>query len=246
VAILKGRRAYDGTTNAVFGILSVSNKVGSDNVTVSAGSVGLATANVGTNVITSTNGLALGGTKAGNYTLSGVSGSVIITQAVPAIMLTSTLNPSAYGVGVSFTATLPTYATGTIQFLTNSFLFDTEGLGSGSAGSVTTALLPIGSTTVAAAYSGDANDQAVTNSLIQLVMAPQFSGIVPGPAGLVMSGSWGTSNGTYYVLASTDLSLPTSQWTPVLTNQFDNNGNFNFTNAISTNLPDVFYILQVP
>jgi len=39
---------------------------------------------------------------------------------------------------------------------------------------------------------------------------------------------------------------PPSDWTPVLTNQFDANGNFNFTNGMNTNIPQGYYIIQVP
>jgi hypothetical protein len=243
VAILKGSRAYDGTTNVVHNLLSVSNVVGSDFVVVNAGSVGMATANVGTNSITSTNGLVLAGTAAANYTLAGVTGAVIISKAVNTVLIYSSLNPSTYGASVNFTSTLPAYATGTMQFLTNGILFDTENLTGGSATSVATTSLPAGTTIIQAFYSGDANNLATTSyGLYQVVNAPQFNGVVLGAGGLVMSGSFGTPNGTYYILESTDLSLPVSQWTPVLTNQFDNNGNYNFTNPITaTNL---YFILQ--
>jgi hypothetical protein len=245
VAILKGSRAYDGTTNVLAGSLSVSNKVGSDNVTVSAGSVGLAAATVGTNSITSTNGLTLGGSTAVNYTLTGVSGSVVITQAVNVVALTSSQNPSAHGAGVNFTATLPAYAAGTIQFQTNGVNFDLETLTAGSASSVATTSLPLGASTIAAAYSGDANDLATTNSLSQVVMAPQFNSVMLGTGGVVISGSWGTTNGTYYVLSSTNLSVPLNQWTPVLTNQFDSSGNSIFTNPVGP-AANAYYILQTP
>ncbi len=33
-------------------------------------------------------------------------------------------------------------------------------------------------------------------------------------------------------------------WTPVLTNQFDTNGNFNFTNGMNTNIPQGYFIIQ--
>jgi len=245
VAFLNGLRAYDGTTNVVSGVLSLANKVGNDDVTVSAGSAGLDTANVGTNPITSTTGLVLGGATAGNYTLAGVGGAVVITQAVNLPGLTASLNPSGYHAGVSFTATLPAYATGTIQFLTNDFLFDTEALTSGSAGSLTDASLPPGVNSIAAVYSGDANNSATTSYLEQLVLAPQFNTIVSGTGGLIMSGSWGAPNATFYLLTSTNLNLPISQWTPVLTNQFDNNGNYNLTNPMSA-APEVYYILEQP
>ena len=244
VTIIKGKRAYDGTTNVMFANFSVSNKVGSDNVTIAAGSVGMDTANVGTNAITSTSGLALGGSTAVNYSLAGMSGSIIITNAVNVPVLTSSQNPSGYGSSVNFTATLPAYATGTIQFLTNNFLFDTEGLTSGSAGSVATTGLPLGYTPIAAVYSGDANNRPTTNTLNQLVAPAQFNAVILGTDGLVMSGSLGVSNETYWILASTNLTLPVSQWTPVLTNQFDASGNFNVTNPVDAGSPQKFYRLQ--
>jgi hypothetical protein len=243
--VLNGTRVYDGTSVATNNILSVTNNVVGDIVTVSAGSVGLAAANVGTNAIVSNNALALGGLNASNYTPSGVSGFVIITQAVNAIALTSSQNPSGFGVGVNFTATLPSFATGTIQFLANGVNFDSEGLTAGTVGSVFTATLPIGSNTIAAAYSGDANYVPATNYLGQVVIPPQFSAPVLGSAGLVLSGSFGTPFGTYYILSSTNLALPTSQWTPLLTNQFDLNGNYNFTNPF-TPAPGVYFILEMP
>jgi hypothetical protein len=62
----------------------------------------------------------------------------------------------------------------------------------------------------------------------------------------VISGSGGTTNGTYYVLVSTNIALPPNQWTPVSTNQFDGSGNFIFTNAMDPNNPQMFYLLQLP
>ncbi|MGD0745189.1 MAG: autotransporter-associated beta strand repeat-containing protein, partial [Verrucomicrobiota bacterium] len=73
--VLTGTRAYDLTTNVAAAILSVSNLVDSDSVTLS-GSVGLASAAVGTNLITSFNALSLGGASSANYTLTGASGAV--------------------------------------------------------------------------------------------------------------------------------------------------------------------------
>jgi uncharacterized protein YfiM (DUF2279 family) len=88
---LTGTRSYDGTTTTAAGILSVANKVGSDNVTVASGSGTLAGANVGSEAITSFETLALGGTAAGNYTLSGANGSVNITVSALALTVTNLL-----------------------------------------------------------------------------------------------------------------------------------------------------------
>jgi hypothetical protein len=246
--ILTGTRAYDGTTNAAFGILSVANTVSNDNVTVVSGSAGLAAATVGTNSITSTNGLTLGGMSHTNYTLTGVSGAVIITQAVSSVALASSENPSRDNGEVAFTATVTGVdtPTGTVQFLTNGAAFDAETLTNDTASSVATALLPAGTNTITAAYSGDENYLSSTNNLNQVVVVvnPQFNLVNLGASGLVMSGSGGLANGTYYVLGSTNITLSLSQWTPLVTNQFDNNGNFSFTNPFGTNLQG-FYLLQL-
>ncbi|HZV36877.1 MAG TPA: autotransporter-associated beta strand repeat-containing protein [Verrucomicrobiae bacterium] len=90
-ANLIGTRPYDGTANAPASILSVSNKIGSDVVTAASGSGTLASPNAGTQPITSFGTLALGGAAAGNYTLTGATGSVIIT-APPFSITSATLD----------------------------------------------------------------------------------------------------------------------------------------------------------
>lgn len=61
----------------------------------------------------------------------------------------------------------------------------------------------------------------------------------------IFSGTNGTANAQYYVLASTNLSLPRSHWTILATNNFDSNGNFNFTNPAEPNASRMFYLLQL-
>ena len=63
---------------------------------------------------------------------------------------------------------------------------------------------------------------------------------------LAMSGSGRLTNGTYYVLTTTNLALPATNWTRLQTNQFDGNGNFSFTNTINPNAAQSFYLLQLP
>ena len=96
---------------------------------------------------------------------------------------------------------------------------------------------------------------SITNppGLVQLLVQapappapPSFGSISSTANGLVMSGSGGTTNGTFYVLVSTNIALPLSQWTPVATNVFDGSGHFIFTNAIAPNNPQAFYLLQLP
>ncbi|HEY5232138.1 MAG TPA: choice-of-anchor tandem repeat GloVer-containing protein [Verrucomicrobiae bacterium] len=66
-------------------------------------------------------------------------------------------------------------------------------------------------------------------------------------ANLVLNGTGGLSNRTYYVLMGTNLTEPFNQWTPVATNVPGADGNFNITatNAVDSKGPGRFYILQL-
>jgi len=49
--------------------------------------------------------------------------------------------------------------------------------------------------------------------------------------GLVLAGTGGTANGTYYVIAATNLAGAVTNWPAVATNSFDASGNFNWTQS---------------
>jgi hypothetical protein len=83
----------------------------------------------------------------------------------------------------------------------------------------------------------------------QKVAPLSFANIVAAPGsggGFILSGAGGVTNGTYYVLISTNLLLPLTNWTSIATNQFDSEGDFIFTNTAQTNVPQLFYLLQLP
>ena len=63
---------------------------------------------------------------------------------------------------------------------------------------------------------------------------------------LILSGTDGTANGAYYVLTTTNLLTPVANWTPIATNIYDSNGNFDFTNAVLAGTPQRFYRIQQP
>jgi hypothetical protein len=90
--------------------------------------------------------------------------------------------------------------------------------------------------------------QVAVDGTIAVVAAqqPGIANISQSGTNLVITGTNGTSGGTYYVLTSTDVALPLTNWARLLTNMFDNSGNFNFTNAIDPNTPQRFYLLQTP
>jgi len=73
---LSGSKVYDGLATVAAADLNITNSVGGDDVFCASGVANLSGAAVGTQTITSPGTLALGGTRAWNYTLSGLSGTV--------------------------------------------------------------------------------------------------------------------------------------------------------------------------
>jgi hypothetical protein len=76
--------------------------------------------------------------------------------------------------------------------------------------------------------------------------APGLVGMLLAGTDVVLNASNGYVGGTYYVLTSTNLTLPLSQWQPVYTNVLGASGSFTLTasNALTNNVAQ-FYILQV-
>ena len=63
-------------------------------------------------------------------------------------------------------------------------------------------------------------------------------------SGLVLNGSNGVANGTYYVLTSTNVATPLASWTVLSTNNFDVNGAFSISNSLNSNVAQCFYLLK--
>ena len=73
---------------------------------------------------------------------------------------------------------------------------------------------------------------------------PVMNAVLPSGANLIISGTNGSPNGNYLVLASTNPLLPRTNWTRLSTNSFNGSGSFIFTNPITPNKPGLFYLLQ--
>jgi autotransporter-associated beta strand protein len=89
-----------------------------------------------------------------------------------------------------------------------------------------------------------------TNGLISVVSAvppapPFFNSASWSDNRFIFSVTGGVAGTDFYLLSSTNPAVPSSHWTRLLTNQFDSQGSFNFTNSSASN-PQSFYLLQVP
>ena len=77
-------------------------------------------------------------------------------------------------------------------------------------------------------------------------IVPRFSTTTFLATNLVMRGSGGLPNGTYYVLAATNIALPLASWPCIATNTYDAAGNFSFTNGIARGSAQKYYLIQLP
>jgi hypothetical protein len=76
---------------------------------------------------------------------------------------------------------------------------------------------------------------------------PVLTAIAPGSGGgFVLDGSNGVPGWPCTVLAATNLSVPSADWTLIATNCFDDNGHFTFTDTTSSSVSRKFYRLQLP
>lgn len=84
-----------------------------------------------------------------------------------------------------------------------------------------------------------------TNGTLTVVPVPVINRVTVVGTNLVFFGTNGLSNDAYYVLASTNVALPLTNWMRLATNQFDGD-NFAITNPLDPNTPQQFYLLQLP
>ena len=90
---------------------------------------------------------------------------------------------------------------------------------------------------------------ATANQVRLIVTAqtpPIFGSAVLNGNNLIFSGTGGLTNGNYFVLTTTNLVTPVSNWTRLATNLFDGSGNFIFTNLTDPNAGQNFFRLQLP
>ena len=80
---------------------------------------------------------------------------------------------------------------------------------------------------------------------VQAFVTPTIGNAKIAGGKIIFNGK-GSTNDFYYVLTATNLALPLSQWTPVVTNQFDANGAYSFTNQVNSAARQNFYRVQSP
>ncbi|MEI6074505.1 MAG: PKD domain-containing protein [Verrucomicrobiota bacterium] len=89
-----------------------------------------------------------------------------------------------------------------------------------------------------------------TNSLALVAVGasgpPSIGGISWSGTQVIVAGTNGTAGERFYVLATTNLFLPMTNWDIIATNQSGPGGSINFTSPLSPGLPQLFYRLRRP
>jgi Bacterial Ig-like domain (group 3)/MBG domain (YGX type) len=104
-----------------------------------------------------------------NYSVLATNSTLTINPASTFVGASSTENPSGYKDTISFLATLPSDATGSVVFSSTNGPISTNSVSSGSATSLSITNLPRGTNVITVVYLGDSNYLGSTNNLDQIV-----------------------------------------------------------------------------
>lgn len=118
----------------------------------------------------------------GNFLTSTSAITVLTVDTAPIeIALASTDNPSSYLESVTFTATVPTNATGTIEFFDGATSLATRSVANGVATFTTSSLAISPSHPIKAQYSGDPNYAAGASAILNQTVQPAVLTVTANP-----------------------------------------------------------------
>ena len=143
------------------------------------------------------------GLSSANYVIGFVNGTLAVTKGTPAVILTSSLNPSTYQQGVTFTATLSAGATGTVGFQDGTAVFCNAVAVADSTANCASATLAAGTHPITAVYSGDSNYNGANSTVLsQVVVNPaDFAISATTPSQIVSPGAIATY--TFHIMSVT-------------------------------------------
>jgi autotransporter-associated beta strand protein len=238
--VLNAINTYGKPTLVNAGTLVVNGVIGSNTVTVANGAF-----LSGTGLITGPVTVQAGGTLSPGSSIGTLTISTNLTLAGTNLMevnattlasdLVQGLTNVTYGGELKVVNLSGAYAAG------NSFkLFDSLSYGG--------AFARINPTTPGAGLAWDTTSLAVNGTLkvVSVASPPHFNSPVLSGSTLTLSGGGGAPNANYILLASTNVALTVPSWDRVTTNQFDSSGNFSISMPVTPELPQRFFLIQLP
>jgi hypothetical protein len=259
VTLLNNTEAYGGTTTNSGGTLLVNGQVGPGTVvvltnTASGGGTNAFATLGGSGTITGPVILQTGGAlTSGSQTTAGVQniGTLTINNTV-----TFQAGSKAY-VLVNKQANTHSLVTGVTSITYAGTLVATNIAGTpvlGDSYNVFSAAAHSGNFTsiagtpgpgLAWAFDPNTGNLSVVTGITPFTVPPHISTITLSGTNVILTGSNAQANAIYYLLSSTNLLVPVSQWKPVGTNITTSANLFNFTNgAVTPNIPQQFFLLS--
>jgi hypothetical protein len=167
--------------------------------TSSSGTLSLTTLAVGTHTITARY------SGDGNYSAdTSAAVTVTVNQAVSTTAVTSSVNPSLAGQSVTLSAKVTSNGptpTGNVTFTSGSTTLATVALSGGSAAYTTTSFTKVGTLAITGSYSGDANTQASSATLSQVITGPTLT---LSPSSITFPGQYVGTSGLPLTVTATN------------------------------------------
>jgi autotransporter-associated beta strand protein len=242
---LLGANTYEGGTTISNVMLLANNLSGSatgeGNVTVQNNAVLSGSGSLGGSVTVLAGGMLAPGNPLGalsignNLTLADGSKTRLQVQHSP-------FTNAAVNIAGTFTAggtLVVTNSGGTAFTAGDSFILFTAAAYNGTFGSISLPSLNPG-----LIWS---TSQLAVDGMIGVVSTnpPAIQSVGISGGNLVLQGTGGTPNWDYYILSSTNLTLPVAEWTMTATNYFDASGSFIWTNTAGPIVSQEFYLIKV-
>ncbi len=226
---LDGGNTYTGSTMVTNGTLAGGGTISGPVVVAPAGNLGAGDVGATVGTLTINN----------NLTLQGNASLRINRDASPNCDAINGVGNITYGGTLTITnlSSTPLTTSDTFQ------LFSPSGSISGNFTNI------VGSPGAGLAYSFNTNSgvlSVVSSGPGTFTSHPGITSFTLSGSNVVLTGTNGQSGDAYYLLSSTNVALPLSQWQTVATNVLSGAGSFTFTgtNAVSVGVGQQFYILS--
>ena len=243
---LSGVNTYNGNTTIAGGILALS---GTGSIANTPGIIIAGGATFDVSGLSSTFTLGHDQTLSNSTSTAVINGnidtasgtlSLTYSSGTPSLMITNGTLTLSSGTALTINNPGPAMGAGAYTIISEAT--------AGNAGTVAGTVPSSFTVTGGGIATGTTASLTISSGALQLVVTvpvPHITGISVNGSTLTMSATNGTAGGHYVLLGSTNLTLPLEQWTPILTNEFDDNGDLNLaTNIINPNNPLEFYILS--
>ncbi len=219
ISAVSGAGVFGGSATLTAKLTSNGSNLSGKTLSFTINSSVVGSAITGADGVATLSGVSLAGIGAGTYTgivgasfagegvdlqSSSGTGSLTVTKVASATAVTSSVNPSEFGQGVTFTATVTSGAgtpSGTVQFKDNGSNLGSAAVLAAGVAQLTTSALASGTHTITAEYSGDGNFISSTGALTggQVVKAAVTMTIDDVS---VVEGNSGTTNLVFTVMLS--------------------------------------------